>query len=734
MAYTPSLSDLSSTEAKTASLSYSPKLSDLGEGQGKLGTAYAAGQGVSQGTLDAAGAMENLANNILAGGAHLGLLPPGLSQVVKTMHPLIQAGIQKGKDLIAPKPGFEQKAIQENPNVYGVAGTVGNVGTQIAALGTPYKAADELVSPVLNKVMPGVMQAPIAAGAIKQGAFGAAVGAAGDPDHPLVGAAKGLGMGMVTGGLGGAVGEPVKVAGQIIHDTTEDMITQGKNPYSLAALRVVQKNLKDEGLEYRKYDTEQEVRATINDAMDKIRPNAYQPGTSPLKLIGDKTLQQAGEADLKNAENYKNINEATQTFEPANYKEAVKNLQSELSPRVGLPKTNLVEPVDEGMKNTLTISAAKSNLTSEANAERTADLERTLRQEGIKGVQKVNGQYLGDKETSFNLPANADNEALVQRLQTKYKQDSYLHVDENNNALIKDNGNVVQNIGQIAKYDKEPQNVKGYTQIGDNYFSAKQQPTLNEMLSYRRTLDGTIRQAQALEANGKITHEQTLPYYQIRQALNQDIHQSADSIGLKDELANAEQYHQTSVAPFKLIDKQGNIVDNPTAENKIWTTLSAQLQARRPNFTMIRQNASRLGPDGKELLAWGMIENALNRATALEGKFKGDTMQSVLTRLNASGLLDELGTQTQKDVALGASKALEAADRVKPAAPDTGVIGRYVQTLTHSRPGIALLRRIGSPSTRAQSARSLLQQLLTGMLSHAAAASGQEQDQQTPGQ
>lgn len=589
----------------------------------------AAVQGIKLGALDSAQEVGTLAKNILSGTVGK-LLPKSVDDAASKLGDIaaqkladIKQGVASNEVVGSSNPvGQGTSLVEQHPVVSSIGQAAGNVAGQLALTGAPIGAATDVVAPAIKAIAPGLAGSPAAVGAATQATLGAGVGAATDPNNPLSGALKGAIAGGTLGAVGGNLGEAVKESGNIIHSTLEDLVASGQNPYNLKSLLTIQKNLADRGAIYREFETKQEALAATNDLMDTIRPNGYVPGTSPIKLIADKILTNAPEAEATNAANYAPINESTATVPLTNYKTMMDNVNTNFN-KVPLPSKNL-------------------------------------------------------KETSINP----------------------------------DTGEVKVTTSPVA--------------------ALPEAPTLNEALAYRKQLDSTITQAQMKAAHGEISNQDVLPYYQVRQALNQDIHAAADSIPysdpanpdiktLGDQLSKAETFNRTNVQPFKLIDKQGNIVDNPTAEAKIWTRISAELQARRPNFNNIRANAAMLGPNGKELVGWGMLENAVNKATNAAGEFTPSKVDEAITRMKATGLLAEVGTQGQNDVATGLSTIISAAAKAKPGAATQSFVGQKIAALTHSRAGIGILKRIGSPDINAQTTRDLLQKVSTVLGAQAAA-------------
>lgn len=583
---------------------------------GALGTVDSAALGLGSGIAEGAHSVGQLASNVISSGIHY-ILPKSIqgaaNKALSTEEGIGNSVINAAKDLFTPQTPFEKQAIAENPNVNNIANVAGDIGAQGAALEAPLNLATKVVSPVVSKLAPGLASAPVAQGAVTQGVIGAGVGAASNPDDPIRGAAMGGALGGALGGIGGAIGEHINTAGKVIDETIQDMHEAGQDPNSLTSLRVIQNNLKNEGLEYRNYDLKQEVKATVNDQLAAMRPDGYQPGDSPSKIMTQQVIDNIPKAVAQNRANYDPIDTNTQQFAPTNFQQALEANKDDLP--VSLPKNPLVK-----------------NLTP--------------------NLQTADGQ--------------------------------------------------------------------------PHPMALTQNPTLNDMLSYRGQLDSTISQVKAQIRGGQLAKTDIGPYYDIRKALNTDIHTNAASIPyqnpanpavktLEDQLNVAEQYHHTNIEPFQSINKDGSLTVNPQMVNKVMSDVSTQLQARKPNYVKLADSASRLGDAGKSQLGWGLLENAFNRATTAEGGFNPSAMQSALTRMKASGVLQQLGGDELEHTAIGMSKALEAVARTKASAPQVGIVATQLQKLTHSRIGIGILRRIGQPDTSTRASATLLGSLFKSL-------------------
>lgn len=567
---------------------------------GLLGEAEAGVKGFAENAISTAQGFGKLANTILSNTVGK-VVPDSANKFAGNVSGAVNATMKQTQNAVANNPEL-MKAEIANPKSYGTGAALGAVGANVAIGGGVGNAAAKGVAKAL---LPGLLEkSPTIANALSQSAVGATAGAASDPSNPIKGAVIGGTLGGVFGGIGGNAGENVRVAGKVISDTTESLLKSGNDPTTLSSVRILQKNLADEGLEYRQYDLKQAAKAAVDEQLAQLRPTSYVPGTSPIKTIADKIQSNYPKVAATNKANYAPIDSNTQTFAASNYNKTLNDVKDAL-PKIGLP----VRP------------------------------QTTVSIDPVSGVK---------------------------------------------------------------------------SEVTNNVTTLPPQATLGQMLEHRQLLDGTIAQAQKQELAGKIPHSAVAPYYQLRQSLNQDIHDSANSVGLGDQLNKAETYNNQYVQPFKKFTKAGVQITNPKAETRIWQSISSELQARRPNFETIRQNAAMLGPDGKELVGWGLQENAFNKATTLSGEYNPNMHQSALTRMNATGLLDEVSTPVQKSVARATSDILEESTKVKTGAPQqSGVIMKAVNSMRYSRPGIELLRVIGNPSTSAQVKRTLIQNIIT---------------------
>lgn len=125
------------------------------------------------------------------------------------------------------------------------------------------------------------------------------------------------------------------------------------------------------------------------------------------------------------------------------------------------------------------LSASRSELTPELNAERSAMLERQLAARDLS-FKRVEGSYKGTRETSFLVLTPDDNaESAVTRLARRYGQESVLHVDANRYAVLlfltpDMGGPDVASISGVGFWrsaaQSEAESLEAYTRDGTDYY------------------------------------------------------------------------------------------------------------------------------------------------------------------------------------------------------------------------------------------------------------------------
>ena len=119
------------------------------------------------------------------------------------------------------------------------------------------------------------------------------------------------------------------------------------------------------------------------------------------------------------------------------------------------------------------LSAERTELSAELNAERTCDLQGRLVQDNFS-FDRAEGCYKGDKEVSFVVQVENFREVLMLlRMSHDYGQECIMLVDARNKAflLFNDKRSMV-GLGRLQEAFYEPlsEHVDAYTKVGDTYY------------------------------------------------------------------------------------------------------------------------------------------------------------------------------------------------------------------------------------------------------------------------
>lgn len=334
------------------------------------------------------------------------------------------------------------------------------------------------------------------------------------------------------------------------------------------------------------------------------------------------------------------------------------------------------------------------------------DQMKAIRPAGYDPANEMPMNYLG-RLASTNLPKELETSKTL-----------YKNINENQTEFTPTNFRTALKNNGTGVLDKVNMPLSG---IPGTKGTANLQMKLDDMLSYRKQFDSTIRQAQNLAKNGKITDEQANSLYGVRQALNQDIHDSAKSVGLETDLNNAEQHYNQNIRPFQTYDKNLQNLKNMSPEEmggKVWKTAVKQLQARFPDPVKLKNIATTLGPDGQSMLGWAKIENDLNMSMK-SNVFQPQTFAQRISKGENSGLNKMILSQDHQDVVKGINEVMKRVTQMEPT-PDkeniiTSVVHGVISKALGNRVGIGLLKTIGSV-TKPEAVRAMIKSFITGVM------------------
>ena len=119
------------------------------------------------------------------------------------------------------------------------------------------------------------------------------------------------------------------------------------------------------------------------------------------------------------------------------------------------------------------LSAERTEMSAELNAERTGDLEGRLVADNFS-YDKAEGCYKGDKEVSFVVQVENFREVLMLlRMSHDYQQECIMLVDARNKAfLLYNDKRSMVGLGRLQTSPCEPlsEYVDAYTKLGDTYY------------------------------------------------------------------------------------------------------------------------------------------------------------------------------------------------------------------------------------------------------------------------
>jgi hypothetical protein len=246
--------------------------------------------------------------------------------------------------------------------------------------------------------------------------------------------------------------------------------------------------------------------------------------------------------------------------------------------------------------------------------------------------------------------------------------------------------------------------------------SLPENPTINDMWKYRERLDDVIQATKARAMAGNALKSDVMPLNTLRNALTEDMVKSADQIGLKDQFLQTEQKYINQYLPFKSFNTASGKIVSPEDVNDAMSRLNILFKARNVNINQINNIAKSLGPNGNELIGKAMLENMYRTSLNDKGVVTSKTFFTQLKKYNASGLAKEVWGPATKEAAQGISKILDGADEAIKMGTIKDATSFYAKlpSLISTRPGLALIRAIGSSKTPQTQIRSLLGQLISG--------------------
>lgn len=245
-------------------------------GSGIVDKAYAGASGALLGAVNSTAQMGSLANNILKGGAHLlyGKLlgnkeaEANVVDSLNTVENKLGSVVDSARGYIKNDP---TGIAAQHPLAYGVGGALGTVGGLVAgssALSKPLGALGSLV----GDSIPMIGKSPIVSNVANLETQAGIIGAASDPEHPIKGAVTSMVTAAPFAAAGAYMDYKLKRAGDIVNFETDNLMNAGVNPASKEGLTRIKTAIKNDGLDYSKYNVQGQIDAKIKAQIQDINP------------------------------------------------------------------------------------------------------------------------------------------------------------------------------------------------------------------------------------------------------------------------------------------------------------------------------------------------------------------------------------------------------------------------------------------------------------------------------
>ena len=347
--------------------------------------------------------------------------------------------------------------------------------------------------------------------------------------------------------------------------------------------------------------------------------------------------------------------------------------------------------------------------------------------------QKVLNEAQGAKPESIQIPQKS-----ASRLLTARAAKNFTKVDEERQALYKPltESKTPTNVSSINdEVGKLSQKAKGYLPDPQISKSIKEgQATFSQLQDYRIALDGNITVAKRAVKNGAMLPKDLNQLYKTRSQVSAAMEDAATANGLSKEFKAAEDFYKHQYLPFRTLDKSGKL-NKPEAIDNTMKKINTLVNSPNPNPKEIKDLVSTLGDEGRSLVGWAKIENAVQKSS-VGGKINFRTLETDLQKWKVGGIESSVFQKEHKQAIAGMEAIINDAPRVMKQATNKiyiPVVGPILEHLLQSDKGIKLLMGIGTMDKKAPGYRKVLQDIVTGgsnILTNKAASSPNQEEQQ----
>lgn len=254
--------------------------------------------------------------------------------------------------------------------------------------------------------------------------------------------------------------------------------------------------------------------------------------------------------------------------------------------------------------------------------------------------------------------------------------------------------------------DNLPQNAR-------NYLPEKTLPedaSFSQIQEFRQAMDRDFRAAKK-----SLNPREFREWYGIRQQASNGMQSAAENAGLKDQFVKAEDHYIHQVLPFRTLTKEGKIA-TPEQADVAWSKINQIISAKNPKPGDLKNVISTLGPEGKDLVGWAAIQNAVSKAAESE-PISVNSLNNALNRWNISGLNKTIFTDTHKNTILGIKRLIKAGNAsLKQQGHQYNIfgVGNAINSFISTNKGLKLLDILGGLSPSAPMYRQIIQSAVTG--------------------
>ncbi len=367
------------------------------------------------------------------------------------------------------------------------------------------------------------------------------------------------------------------------------------------------------------------------------------------------------------------------------------------------PQVDAAERLKVGANSEAGLAATRGELASGGKSQLKDDITSKIISETQQAVDDI-------KPTSANIPDKSPNQILVDRQQANFanvvraKDEAYAPLNTAPGTIettsIKDLSN-----GLLKK-------TKSYlpdSELATPIF--KGEATFNQLQQYRQSLDQNIRAAQS----AKIIPNEVKKLYNIRAQVSAKMSQVADDQGLGGQFQQAEDIYKTQYKPFETFTKSGKLA-TPEQADEAWFKVNKLLNANNPNPKELRDLVSTLSDEGKDLVGWAKIQNALTKATSGSDINLG-AFNKEINQFKVTGLKDVFSKPEYDKAILGINRIVNDGKKlsnVKVNKLNIPIVTNTINYLLQSSPGIRLIIKLGSTAKNSKEYRAAISSLING--------------------